>query len=237
MTTTTPFTPLSKLPNFDPRKIAVSGVDSHLPAVPLAQLLPGALKARFGAPPVWQPEINAEGKYAQRAPMHASVLVPIVMRDRPTVLLTERTAHLSTHSGQIAFPGGKADADDADAAATALREAQEEVGLAPEFVQVLGNLPVYVTGSSFIITPVVALVQPGFLITPNDNEVADVFEVPLDFLMNPANHQHHAFEWDGMRREWLSMPYHDQSAGQPAERFIWGATAGMLRNFYRFLSA
>ena len=169
--------------------------------------------------------------------MHASVLVPIVMREQPTVLLTERTAHLSTHSGQIAFPGGKADADDVDAAATALREAQEEVGLAPEFVQVLGNLPVYITGSSFIITPVVALVSPGFVITPNANEVADVFEVPLAFLMNPAHHQRHTHEWDGVRREWLSMPYDEQMQDQITQRFIWGATAGMLRNFYRFLSA
>ncbi len=231
------FTPLSKLPNFDPRNNVALGVDSHLPAVSPGQLRPDALRLRFLQPPVWAPELLAEKKYAERASMHASVLVPIVMRERPTVLLTERTAHLSTHSGQIAFPGGKVDADDADAAATALREAQEEVGLAPEFVQVLGNLPVYVTGSAFIITPVVALVQPGFVITPNTNEVADVFEVPLDFLMDPANHQRHAFEWDGVRREWFSMPYHEQQAQQSTERFIWGATAGMLRNFYRFLVA
>lgn len=231
------FTPLSKLPNFDPRHNVALGVDSHLPAVSSSQLQPEALRQRFRQPPVWAPELLTEKKYAERASLHASVLVPIVMRERPTVLLTERTAHLSTHSGQIAFPGGKVDADDADAGATALREAQEEVGLDPQFVQVLGNLPVYVTGSAFIITPVVALVQPGFVITPNTDEVADVFEVPLDFLMDPANHQRHAFEWDGVRREWFSMPYHEQQAQQSTERFIWGATAGMLRNFYRFLVA
>ena len=163
----------------------------------------------------------------------ASVLLPIVMREHPTVLLTERTMHLSTHSGQIAFPGGKADEDDADAAATALREAQEEVGLDPAFVQVLGVMPHYVTGSAFIITPVVALVQPGFSLAPNAYEVADIFEVPLEFLMNPAHHRRHAFEWEGVRREWFSMPYQDQLR----QRFIWGATAGMLRNFYRLLSA
>jgi 8-oxo-dGTP pyrophosphatase MutT (NUDIX family) len=228
-----PFTPLSRLPNFDPRKVAVAGVDSHLAAVPAHQLQADALRQRFIQPPVWTPELLTEMKYANRPTMHASVLVPIVMREQPMVLLTQRTAHLSTHSGQIAFPGGKADADDADAAATALREAQEEVGLAPEFVTVLGNLSVYQTGSSFIITPVVALVRPGFVITPNHDEVADVFEVPLHFLMNPANHQRHVFEADGMRREWFSMPYQDQDT----QRFIWGATAGMLRNFYRFLSA
>jgi 8-oxo-dGTP pyrophosphatase MutT (NUDIX family) len=232
-----PFTPLSKLPNFDPERQPVLAVDAHLPAVSPLQLNATALRQRFSNPPAWQPEFTLEKKYAQRTPMHASVLVPIILRERPTVLLTQRTAHLSTHSGQIAFPGGKVDADDADAAATALREAQEEVGLDPQFVQVLGNLPVYVTGSSFIITPVVALVQTGFELMPNPHEVADVFEVPLDFLMNPANHQHHALELDGQRREWISMPYMDSTSAPAAQRFIWGATAGMLRNFYRFLSA
>lgn len=165
------------------------------------------------------------------------MLVPIVMREHPTVLLTERTMHLSNHSGQIAFPGGKADEDDADASATALREAQEEVGLDPAFVQVLGVLPHYVTGSAFIITPVVALVETGFTLTRNSYEVADIFEVPLEFLMNPAHHQRHAFEWEGVRREWFSMPYQDDTQEHTTQRFIWGATAGMLRNFYRLLSA
>lgn len=244
MSTSAPFTPLSKLPNFDPRKVPVVGIDSHLPAVVLSQLQAETLRQRFLLPPVWQVEVHAEPKFADRQPMHASVLIPIVMREQPMVLLTERTAHMSTHSGQIAFPGGKADEGDADEAATALREAQEEVGLEPAFVQVLGNLPTYVTGTSFIITPVVALVQPDFTMTPNSMEVADVFEVPLAFLMNPANHRRHAFEWDGVRREWFSMPYQDdlgrvseRSSNQMTERFIWGATAGMLRNFYRFLAA
>lgn len=228
-----PDRPLPYLPQFDPRQIPVIGVDAHLPAVPLASLQPAALRQRFASPPVWVPELLAEKKFLDRAPMHASVLLPIVMREHPTVLLTERTMHLSTHSGQIAFPGGKADEDDADAAATALREAQEEVGLDPAFVQVLGVMPHYVTGSAFIITPVVALVQPGFSLTPNAYEVADIFEVPLEFLMNPAHHRRHAFEWEGVRREWFSMPYQDQLR----QRFIWGATAGMLRNFYRLLSA
>ena len=265
-----PVTPLSKLPNFDARRIAVLGVDSHLPAVMPERLQPDALRQRFITPPLWQPEIYAEHRFTDRAPMHAAVLVAVVMREQSMVLLTERTAHLSTHSGQIAFAGGKADAIDADAAATALREAQEEVGLDPRFVEVLGNLPTYTTGTAFIITPVVALVQSDFTLTPNTHEVADVFEVPLQFLMNPANHQRHALEFEGLRREWFSMPYSDNhpdpsrnlfrrnlsprdvSSGdirhgtsraqdaQPADaqqRFIWGATAGMLRNFYRFLSA
>lgn len=174
-----------------------------------------------------------EKRFVDGIPIHASVLVPIIMRERPTVLLTERTTHLSTHSGQIAFPGGKADVSDADAAATALREAQEEVGLDPALVQVLGAMPHYVTGSAFVITPVIALVETSFVLTPNAAEVADVFEVPLEFLMNPAHHRRHVFDWEGVRREWFSMPYQDVTE----ERFIWGATAGMLRNFYRLLSA
>ncbi len=237
MSSNSPAIPLSSLPNFDPRQISVAGVDSHLPAVALAALQPAALRQRFATPPIWAPELLAEKKFLDRAPIHASVLVPIIMREQPTVLLTERTLHLSTHSGQIAFPGGKADEADADAAATALREAQEEVGLDPAFVQVLGLLPHYVTGSAFIITPVVALVQPGFTLAPNAHEVADVFEVPLEFLMNPAHHQRHIFEWEGVRREWFAMPYQDHMNGQVTQRFIWGATAGMLRNFYRLLSA
>ena len=196
-----PVTPLSRLPNFDARKVAVLGVDSHLSAVMPERLQADVLRQRFITPPLWQPEIYAEHRFTDRAPMHAAVLVAVVMREQPMVLLTERTAHLSNHSGQIAFADGKADATDADAAATALREAQEEVGLDPRFVQVLGNLPNYTTGTAFIITPVVALVQPDFVVTPNVHEVADVFEVPLQFLMNPANHQRHALELEGLRRE------------------------------------
>lgn len=233
MSIISPDTPVSPLPQFDPRLIPVDGVDSHLSAIPLASLQAAALRKRFAAPPIWIPELLAEKKFIDRAPMHASVLVPIVMRERPTVLLTQRTQHLSTHSGQIAFPGGKVEPDDIDASATALREAQEEVGLDPALVDVLGVMPHYVTGSAFIITPVVALIQPGFTLTPNAHEVDAIFEVPLEFLMNPAHHQRHSFEWEGVRREWFSMPYQDDQN----QRFIWGATAGMLRNFYRLLSA
>ena len=163
----------------------------------------------------------------------AAVLIPIIERENPTVLLTQRTSHLVNHSGQVAFPGGKVDDTDADAVMAALREAQEEVGLGAEFIQVLGTLPLYTTGSAFDVTPVVALVRPGFILDPNAGEVADVFEVPLDFLMNPAHHHRHSFTFEGLERQWFSMPYQDDQT----ERFIWGATAGMLRNFYRFLIA
>ncbi len=231
----TPLTPLSKLPDFDPRRIPVLGTDAHMPAVGRDILTPGSLRQRFVLPPAWQPEVVREIRFADRASAEAAVLVPLVMRgkyrDEPAVLLTERTVHLSTHSGQIAFPGGKTDDTDADASATALREAHEEVGLDRGHVEVLGNLPIYVTGTSFIVTPVVALVDPDFELRPNPHEVASAFEVPLSFLMNPANHHRHAFEWEGVRREWFSMPYQDGTQ----ERFIWGATAGMLRNLYRFL--
>lgn len=237
MSTSTPVSSvipsLSSLPDFDPRRVPVARVDSDLPAVPQAAQTPEALRERFAAPPAWTPEVVLEKKFLQREPAHASVLVPIVLREQPMVLLTERTVHLSTHSGQIAFPGGRADPEDASPAATALREAQEEVGLDPGFVEVLGALSTYVTGSSFIITPVVGLVRPDCALQPNPYEVADVFEVPLAFLLDPAHHRHHLFEWNGVRREWFSMPYQDGDKN----RYIWGATAGMLRNFYRFMSA
>lgn len=233
MTNLGPIIALSKLPNFDPRKVPVDAVDHHLAAVPQAALRPEAIRQRFVVPPVWAPELHAEVRFTDRSPVYAAVLVPIVMRAQPTILLTERTAHLANHSGQIAFPGGKVDAGDADVSATALREAQEEVGLDPGVVQVVGVLPTYVTGSAFIISPVIALVEPDFKLSLNAGEVADAFEVPLAFLMNPANHRRHSVEWQGVRREWLSMPYLDGET----ERFIWGATAGMLRNFYRFLAA
>ena len=225
--------PVSSLPGFDPRLVPVAGVDAHLAPVPLAGQTPDALRARFTCPPPWQPEVLLEQRFMDREPAHASVLLAIVLRAQPMVLLTERTVHLSTHSGQVAFPGGRADPEDASPADTALREAQEEVGLERDFVEVLGNLPTYVTGSSFIITPVVGLVRPDCVLAPNPYEVAELFEVPLAFLLDPANHRRHVFDHGGVRREWFSMPYQDG----PKTHFIWGATAGMLRNFYRFMQA
>ena len=215
----------------DPRQAPLIGVDSQLPAVSASAQSPAAMRARFAMPPQWSPEVMRENRFTDRASADAAVLIPIVLRREPMVLLTERSANLSTHSGQIAFPGGRRDPEDTSPEATALREAHEEVGLAASAVEVIGRLPVYVTGSAFIITPVVGLVDPRAQLSPNPGEVADVFEVPLAFLLNPAHHERHAMLWQGVQREWFAMPYQDEGK----ERYIWGATAGMLRNLYRFL--
>ena len=224
--------------SFNPEDLPVLGLDSHLPAVDAERILPTAIRLRFGAPPVWEPEIRSENKIVERTPAPASVLIPIVLRDEPTVLLTLRTDHLTDHPSQISFPGGRSEPGDADAVETALREAEEEIGLAADWIEVLGSLPIYTTSTGFIVTPVVALVSPGFALQPDPFEVAEVFEVPLAWLMNPANHQRHAIETGGVRREFFSLPWPGTGAdGQPRRYFIWGATAAMLRNLYRFLSA
>ena len=222
------------LATFEPRDVPVVRIDSDQPAVPQDRLTAAALRTRFYRPPVWTPELRREPREGHRAPAHAAVLVPIVQRREPTVLLTERATQMSTHSGQVAFPGGRVDPEDANVAAAALREAWEEVGLSADYIEVLGSLPTYTTVTSFIVTPVIALVQPGFHLTLSPFEVADAFEVPLAHLMDPANHRRHAMVGEGLNaRQWFSMPYQDGLQ----ERFIWGATAGMLRNLYRFLSA
>jgi 8-oxo-dGTP pyrophosphatase MutT (NUDIX family) len=224
--------------SFDPQKLPVIGVDDHLPAVAMGDLLDDALRRRFATPPVWVPEIKTEPRLHERAPTHASVLIALVPRDEITVLLTQRTDHLTDHPGQISFPGGRAETEDADAAATALREAHEEIGLEPSFVDVLGTMPTYTTGTGFIVTPVVSFVRAGFALQADPFEVAEVFEVPLSFLMNPANHRRHLIEVGGVQREFLSIPWDGlDERGQPRHYFIWGATAAMLRNLYRFLSA
>jgi 8-oxo-dGTP pyrophosphatase MutT (NUDIX family) len=224
--------------SFDPQALPIIGIDDHLPAIAGSELLLEALRRRFAARPEWSPEIKTEHRFTERTPAHASVLVGLVPRDEITVLLTQRTDHLTDHPGQISFPGGRAEDFDADAVATALREAHEEIGLETRFVDVLGELPTYTTGTGFIVTPVIGFVDPTFTVNPDPFEVAEVFEVPLSFLMNPANHRRHAIEVNGVRREFLSIPWDGIDAqGAPRHYFIWGATAAMLRNLYRFLVA
>jgi 8-oxo-dGTP pyrophosphatase MutT (NUDIX family) len=162
------------------------------------------------------------------APRAAAVLAPIVARPEGlTVLLTQRASHLRSHSGQVAFPGGKLDPGETPLQA-ALREAQEEIGLEARFVEPLGWLDPYLTGTGFRIAPLVALVTPGYTLALNGDEVEAAFETPLAFLMDEANHQIHEREWQGKKRRYYAMP-HDN-------RYIWGATAGMLRNLWERLS-
>lgn len=224
--------------SFDPREACVVGSDAHLPLVPRHQMSANALRQRFCAPPVWSPEFDIE----QPAPLHesvpATVLIPLVMHDELAVLLTLRADNLKHHPGQICFPGGRIDRDDADATVAALREAQEEIGLASTSVEVLGQLPYYATATGFLIRPVVALVNPVVNLCINTTEVVSAFEVPLAYLMNPSHHYHHAMSTGSSRREFLSMTWQDiNDNGEPRDRLIWGATAAMLRNLYRFLSA
>ncbi len=158
----------------------------------------------------------------------AAVLVPVVQRDgHLTVLFTQRTAHLNDHPGQVAFPGGRCESSDADPVATALREAEEEVGLARDKVDVLGTLPEYRTSTGFVVTPVVGLVRPPLELRLDAFEVAEVFETPLAFLLDPRNHQRLNMEIAGAMRQFWAMPFQGY--------FIWGATAGMVVSLYRFL--
>jgi 8-oxo-dGTP pyrophosphatase MutT (NUDIX family) len=224
----------------DPRAVPVAGTDAHLPALNLQGLDIDTLRRRFEAAARWTPEFEGDGRFVgDRTPAAAAVLVPLVARPQGwQVLLTRRTDHLRDHAGQISFPGGRSEADDADAAATALREAEEEVGLPRQQVQVVGALPAYTTITHFVVTPVVAVVQPPLALALDAFEVAEAFEVPLQYLMTPAHHRRHVFSHDGEERQFLSMPWHGPGAdGVPREYYIWGATAAMLRNFYRFLAA
>jgi 8-oxo-dGTP pyrophosphatase MutT (NUDIX family) len=154
----------------------------------------------------------------------AAVLIAVVEHAQPTVLLTQRAAHLNDHAGQISFPGGKIDATDASPLDAALREAEEEIGLSRQFIDPIGYLDLYATGFGFRILPTVARIKPGFKLRINQSEVDDAFEVPLAFLMDPVNHQVHSKEFRGMERSYYAMPF--------AERYIWGATAGILRVLY-----
>lgn len=217
-------------PIFDPQAVPVSAVDEQLPALPAEWLTAAALREHFATQQLVAPERPGDGGllFPGRQPRAAAVLVPLVQRDAGLqVLLTRRTEQLRDHAGQIAFPGGAVDEDDRDAWAAACREAWEEIGLAADAIEPIGQLPRYCTVTAYEVTPCVALVRPGFALRLQADEVAEAFEVPLTYLMNPAHHRRHRLTLPGLDREFLSMPWRDY--------FIWGATAAMLRNLYHQL--
>jgi 8-oxo-dGTP pyrophosphatase MutT (NUDIX family) len=226
----------------DPRAIPVISTDAHLTAIGQDALQPEQLRRQLANAHARPAPIPGDGNrhdlHFDREPTPAAVLVPLVQRPGGlSVLLTERTAHLHDHAGQVSFPGGRTDPEDADAVATALREAHEEVGLSADRIEVIARLPTYTTVTRYVVTPVVALVDPDHTLALDSFEVAEAFEVPLAFLMDPAHHRRHRFEAaPGVWREFLSMPWSPDPAGQPDRYFIWGATAAMLRNLYHLLS-
>jgi len=227
--------------SFDARAVPIHRVCANQSKVATQHLDPLQLRARFQNPPVWDPEITDENRHVIAADIilrrqaagkvtRAAVLIPLLLKsDGLSVLLTQRTDHLHDHAGQISFPGGRMDPGDADPNDTALRESEEEIGLDRRGVEIIGHLPQYLTVSGYSVTPVVALVKPQAEYVLDAFEVADVFEVPLHFLMDPANHQVRVWESEQGGRQFYSMPYESH--------FIWGATAGMLRNLYHLLKA
>lgn len=246
-------------PGFDPKQVPIVRHDGHLPAIAPPLLTPDRLRDAFAttlpnsiAPNAqpWQPVLSGEPPYPFAAsspastaspnssPHPAAVLVALVPHPAGLqVLLTQRSAGLSKHPGQVAFAGGRVDASDGSPRAAALREAKEEIGLDSTWVDCIGHLPNYISGSGFAITPVIALLNPGFTLDLNPAEVSRVYEVPLDYLMHPANHRLHRFDWtdaDGQmqQRQWLSMPY---ALGMAHECYIWGVSAAILRNLYHYV--
>ena len=224
-----------RIPKFDPQMVPIQMASLDAPAVPSDVLSSDGLRNRFIQSKAWEPEITDESRksieYSEgKGKRIAAVLIPIVQNENHlSILLTKRADHLNDHAGQISFPGGRKEDTDLDIKHTALREAHEEIGLAHHYVEPLGLLPDYFTITGYQVTPVVGLVQSIDELSPDPNEVAEIFEVPLAFLMNPANHQ--VMEWRGEDgyRKFYAMPYES--------KFIWGATAGMLRNLYHFLRA
>jgi 8-oxo-dGTP pyrophosphatase MutT (NUDIX family) len=226
-------------PVFEPESLPIESTGKNLPLVSAERLTPQGLRTRFEQRLPWDPEPQEARLNDLRDPRNAAVLMPLAMRESGlTVLLTQRAHHLSNHAGQVSFPGGSVEPADPTPIAAALREAHEEVNLDPARVEVLGALPDYLTGTGFRVTPVVGLVHEPFTLAADALEVAEIFEVPLSFLMDPAHHEVRVFRWEGGERRFFAMPYAAPgTGGVGAGHFIWGATAGMLRNFYRFLLA
>ncbi len=224
---------------FDAQAVPIHKVCLDEKQVAKEFLDPAHLRERFLSPPEWQLEITDENRHVIASDIiakreqagkvtKAAVLIPLLLKeDGLWVLLTQRTNHLRDHAGQISFPGGRMDAQDSSPYDTALRESQEEIGLDPDRVEIIGHLPEYLTVSGYSVTPVVGLVQAQAEYVLDEFEVADVFEVPLSFLLDPSNHQVRLWQSEQGSRRFYAMPYED--------RFIWGATAGMLRNLYHLL--
>ena len=224
---------------FDAQAVPIESVCIAQQKVSDRLLDPHQLKERLLSPPAWQIEITDENRHVMAADIiakrqaagkvtRAAVLIPLLLQPNGlSVLLTQRTTHLRDHGGQISFPGGRMDPEDAGPNETALRESEEEIGLERERVEIIGQLPEYLTVSGYSVTPIIGLVKPQAEYVLDEFEVADIFEVPLSFLMDPANHQVRVWQSEQGSRRFYSMPYEG--------RFIWGATAGMLRNLYHLL--
>jgi len=221
---------LAKL-HIDPQRLPVDSIAGEA-ALPPERLSRAWLRERLANPPLWEPEVPEDLRERFPSLRRAAVLVPIVERPSGlTMLLTQRTAHLSSHPGQVSFPGGGVEEGDGSPIETALREAEEEIGLDRRHVEIIGELPEHITATGFLVEPVVGLLKPPFELLAESNEVAEIFEVPLSFLMDGMNHQRMSFELpNGVgRRSFYAIPY---------ERFfIWGATAGILRNLFHLLRA
>lgn len=219
-------------PGFDPRSLPRESVEGE--ALGLEVFEQRALRERFRRAPSWTPEFDSDGFQFSGDRREAAVLVPFIQRDEGlSVLLTLRSETLKSHAGQVAFPGGRVDPTDASVMQAALREADEEVGLPPNHVEVLGTLPRYTTGTGFIITPVVGLVTNPWELRLSEGEVAEAFEVPARFLFDPGNHQRVRVQLAQGERVFYAMPWVQRNR----EYFIWGATAAMVRNLYHFLRA
>jgi 8-oxo-dGTP pyrophosphatase MutT (NUDIX family) len=221
---------LAKL-HLDPQRLPVDSIAGEA-ALPPERLQAAWLRERLARPSPWKPELPDDLRERFPTLRRAAVLIPIVERpDGLTILLTQRTDHLSNHAGQVSFPGGSADELDSSAIETALRETEEEIGLGRRHIEIVGVLPDHITASSYLVTPVIGLVTPPFELIAESNEVAEIFEVPLAFLMDGMHHQRISFDLpEGAgRRSFYAMPWQ--------HFFIWGATAGMLRNLFHLLRA
>jgi len=200
------------------RRVVADGIESLrarlLPEPPQMRLTPS--RSDFDLNPQLRPT-------APRTLAAAAVLIPIIQRGEPTILFTRRTEHLSRHAGQVSFPGGRVQDDDRSLVDTALRETHEEIGVTADFISVAGFLEPYETGTGYAILPVVGLLRDGYALVPDVNEVAEIFEVPLAFLLDPANRERRTGEWQGRKREFYAFQYNSH--------YIWGATAAILVNF------